>query len=209
MTTGTTHDLVVSVTDVGWFEPFPTAFQEAEQLRGLSGLVFNNQDVPTGGYVRVKITDCVHLLCHPLSAGRQPVVQINHPVYWTWAITATKAGTGLIVLAEVLYRGGSQNILHQALPIQLRVNVSANSIPSPSPSQRPPPKSPGWFSSVEHVILTAAGIIAALTIIIGGVVAVVRSIRSMMERARRKTKASHPDQKTEPEQKSTATHTEE
>ena len=189
MTTGMTRKLIVSVTAVGRYEPFPIAFQQVKAQDALSRFVLVNQDVPTGGYVGVKITDCVHLSCHLLSiTSRQPVVQLDHPVYWSWAITATHSGVGSIVLDEVLYREGSQRVLKPALPIQIQVHIKSA-----------PVKPPGWFSSVDHVLITIGAVVALLAGIVTGLGVIFGGIGNLMKAMRRRTKASDPDPKAEQE----------
>jgi hypothetical protein len=186
LTTGMTRHLVVSVTDVGKYEPFPTAFQEQQARRALAGYSIAPQSVPTGGYVQVRAAECVNLGCHRISSAVQPVVIRNRPVYWTWAITTRKPGPARITLFAVLYQGTTNRVLLQSQPIVIPAKVLATQ----AYKQRAAggKAHPSWVSRAKGVLITLGAIAAAITAIAGAVVAVFKPARDVLARLRRRKK---------------------
>jgi hypothetical protein len=177
-----TRDLYVSVTDVGRYTPFRRySIEELAALRTLAGYVIAPQNAWAGGYAQVKITDCVNLVCQTLSGGPQPVVQINHPVYWVWAISTEKPGPAMIVLDEKLYKGSTGKTLEQALPVAISLSVRATKGHKQHEPKPKPKPTPSWFDSVDHAILALGTLCVALAGIIGLLEVLFRPIRRTWE----------------------------
>lgn len=198
LTTGMTANLVVSVTDVGKYEPFLTDFQEQKARHSLARYFIDPQNVPVGGYVQVRIAECVNLGCHRLSAAKQPVVIRNQPVYWTWALTTRRPGAVRVTLYADLYKGTTGSVLLESQPIVIQAKVLATQ--AYKQRQSAGKAHPSWFSRMKGVILSIGAVATAITAILGAVVALFKPARNVLTRLRRgkKKKAKRTPRKARP-----------
>jgi hypothetical protein len=149
------------VTDIG--KKSPKQDTPALEMSKRTGLVVYPKDVPTGGYVAVRIKSCLNLSCDSQSSARR-LVEPHQFAQWYWRVSATAPGPALISLKVDTYKESSAEVLSEEIVlVNVKVRASSHYTPTASPTS-------------TQLAVTGGGSSNGVTImvaVIGGVFAVI------------------------------------